>query len=43
MIWQLVKRDPAWRNALIFTAVGAVACPALPREFIGMFVFVVGM
>src|ERR1019366_2650103 len=43
MIWQLVKRDPAWRNALIFTAVSAVACPALPRGFIGMFVFVVGM
>jgi hypothetical protein len=43
MIWQLVKRDPAWRRALICAAAGAVICPALPREFIGMFAFVVGM
>ena len=33
MIWQLVKRDPAWRNALIFTAVSAVACPVLPVSY----------
>jgi hypothetical protein len=43
MIWQLVKRDPAWRGALILTPIGAVGCSVLPREFIGMFVFVVGM
>jgi hypothetical protein len=43
MIWQLVKRDPLWRNALIGMAVSAVVCPALPRKFIGMLAFLVGM
>lgn len=42
MIWQLVKRDPIWRSALFCTA-GAFVCPALPRAFIGMFGFLVGM
>src|ERR1035441_6796229 len=43
MIWQLVKRDPLWRGTLICTAVGAVACPALPRGFIGLFGWLIGM
>ena len=43
MIWQLVKRDPLWRNALVCAAVSAVVCPALPREFIGMLAFFVGV
>jgi hypothetical protein len=43
MIWQLVKRDPAWRNALNCAAVSAVACLALPREFVGMFGLLVCM
>src|ERR1035437_9860774 len=43
MIWQLVKRDPAWRGALILTPIGAVAGLALPRHFIGIFVFMIGM
>jgi hypothetical protein len=42
MIWQLVKRDPVWRAALISMA-GAVAYPALPRGLIGMFGFLIGM
>ena len=37
MIWQLVKRDPAWRNAINYAAVSAVLCLILPREFVGMF------
>jgi hypothetical protein len=43
MIWQLVKRDPGWRNALNCTAVSAVACPFVPREFLGMFGVLVAM
>ena len=43
MIWQLVKRDPGWRNALNCAAVSAVAGPLLPREFIGMFGLLVAM
>jgi hypothetical protein len=37
MIWQLVKRDPGWRNALICAAFSAIACPIVPREFLTMF------
>ena len=37
MIWQLVKRDPAWRNALYCAAASAVGCPILSREFISLF------
>lgn len=42
MIWQLVKRDPAWRNALICTAAG-VFCPLLPHLFIGWSGWLTGM
>ena len=37
MIWQLVKRDPAWRSALIMMAGAAGAAVALPRQAIGLF------
>ena len=43
MIWQLVKRDPGWRHALIYAAVSGVACPIVPREFLGMFGVLVAM
>ena len=43
MIWQLVKRDPAWRNALIAMAGAAVAALALPRQAIGLFGWLVCM
>jgi hypothetical protein len=43
MIWQLVKRDPGWRNALNCAAVSAVAGAVLPREYIGMFGLLVAM
>ena len=43
MIWQLVKRDPGWRNALNGAAVSAVACPFVPREFLTMFGVLVAM
>jgi hypothetical protein len=43
MIWQLVKRDPAWRNALICAAASAVVCPLAPSEFLGMFAVIVAM
>jgi len=36
MIWQLVKRDPAWQVALYCTALTAIAAPMLQREFMGM-------
>jgi hypothetical protein len=41
MIWQLAKRDPAWQMGLILVPVGAVACAVMPREFLGMFAFLV--
>ena len=37
MIWQLVKRDPAWRAAQFCVAAGAAICLALPREIIVLF------
>ena len=43
MIWQLVKRDPAWRMALMCAPAAAVAGLVLPREAIGMFGWLVGM
>ncbi len=43
MIWQLVKRDPAWRIALKCVPVAAVAGLALPREAMGMFSWLVWM
>jgi hypothetical protein len=42
MIWQLVKRDPGWRNALYCAAVSAVAGAVMP-EFVGTLPVLVGM
>ena len=42
MIWQLVKRDPAWRNALYCASVSAVAAAMVP-EFVGTLPLLVGM
>ena len=41
MIWQLVKRDPGWRYAVNVAAVAAVAGLIVPREFVGMFAFLI--
>jgi hypothetical protein len=43
MIWQLVKRDPAWRIALIAMAGAAVAAVVLPPAAIGLFGWLVCM
>jgi len=43
MIWQLVKRDPAWRNTLKCAVVAAVAGSALPHRLIWMFGLLIGM
>jgi len=37
MIWQLVKRDPAWRMALVMLAGSVAVVPALPRMFLPVF------
>ena len=41
MIWQLVKRDPAWRTALIAMAGAAITAVALPPQAIGLFSWLV--